>query len=398
VRRVKRWAILGLLATTAVFVVGAGGSSARTSADLFSGTWNLTAAAGTLWASGGTLTISAASSSAVPGATGQAAWDAYVKGYCTGPAQPGGTAPRPSAWYSLHYSWSGGGTMGGCVSDKTNGQLIFFGQGTLGHVQGRNGNMIFGDWTNNPNGSTRFSATLAAAGGGGGGATPVAGATKTVPEPAPGTSVSFSSPHPLPTTCSTAAFRAPASSRGSCFANAVVSGDLNGTTVAAEGGVTRGKLVGQLVAECWMLYEFDSDEPLTAKEQLAWCLVLVKAMISRYFDSHPAFPATPAPAIRLVAASAAETVEAGGCHAQRLAFDVRGNKTRISSLKRVAARPSATSVLYRCSASAGTMKINIDGRVPGGLRKALGPKLDLKVIRSKKAPKQGGKLKFTFGW
>jgi hypothetical protein len=162
--------------------------------------------------------------------------------------------------------------------------------------------------------------------------------------------------------------------------------------------VTRGRLVGQLVAECWLLYEFDSDEPLTAKEQLAWCLVLVKAMISRYFDSHPAFPATPAPAIRLVAASRAETVGAGGCRAQRLAFDVRGNKTRISSLKRVAARPSATSVLYRCSASAGTMKINVDGRVPGGLRKALGPKLDLKVIRSKKAPKQGGKLKFTFGW
>jgi hypothetical protein len=286
--------------------------------------------------------------------------------------------------------------MGGCVSDKTNGQLIFFGRGSFGHVQGRNGNQIFGDWTNNPNGSSRFSATLAG-GATGGGAQP-AGSTKTVVEPAPGHGVLVTSPKPLPAGCSKAAFRAPASSRGSCFANAKVDGDLNGTTVAAEGGVTRGKLAGQLVAECWLLYEFDSEEPLTVKEQLFWCLTLVKAMLSNYFNSKPAFPATPAPAIRLVAASAAETAETGGCRAQRIAFDVRGTKTRISSLKRVAPRPSATSVLYRCSASAGTMKSNVDGRVPGGLRKALGSKLDLEVVRSAKAPKKTAKLKISYGW
>jgi hypothetical protein len=382
-----------------VLVGSAGG---RASADLFSGTWNLAAAAGTLWASGGTLTISPASSSAVPGATGQAAWDNYVKGYCTGPAQPGGTAPKPSAWYSLHYTWSGGGTMGGCVSDKTNGQLIFFGQGTMGHIQGRNGNQIFGDWTNNPNGSTRFSATLAAAAPGGGQAP--AGSKKVIAVPAPGDEVLVTSPKPLPTGCSTSQFRAPAATRAraSCFTRFGLTGaphDLNGTTVAAEGPVTLGKLAGQLVAECWLLYDpSESDEQLTAKEQLFVCVTLVKLMIQRYFGSRPAFPPPPPPAIRVEASHAAGGIGTAGCRAQRVTFDVRGNKTRVSSIKRVASRPGATSVLYSCSAGGGAMKVKVDGRVPGGLRKALGPKLDLEVVRNKKAPKTSGKLTVTYGW
>lgn len=130
--------------------------------DPFSGTWEVAAAPRTPWASGGTLTISAATASAVPGATGQAAWDAYVRGYCTGPAQPGGTAPKVSAWYSVQYSWSGGGTMGGCVSDKTNGQLIFFGAGSMGHITGASGDTLSGDWRNNPSGEIKFTAKRAA--------------------------------------------------------------------------------------------------------------------------------------------------------------------------------------------------------------------------------------------
>jgi hypothetical protein len=73
------------------------------------------------------------------------------------------------AWYSLTGDWKGAGTMGGCASDKTNGQLIFFGSGSMGHVLA-NGDSIFGDWTNNPNGSQKFTGMReagAAAGGGG---------------------------------------------------------------------------------------------------------------------------------------------------------------------------------------------------------------------------------------
>ena len=130
-------------------------------ADTFSGVWNMKPGRGTPWKSGDTLSITPGSASDVPGATGEPAWDMNVRGYCTGPPPPGGTAPKVSAWYRLTYTWSGGGRMGGCVSDKTNGQLIFFGQGTRGAIRGRSGDEILGDWTNNPNGSIDFTAKLA---------------------------------------------------------------------------------------------------------------------------------------------------------------------------------------------------------------------------------------------
>ncbi len=147
-----------LPAVVLLFAAVAGGAAG---ADVdFSGSWELDAVRGTPWPDGGTLTISPGSASDVPSSTGQPAWDAYVKGYCTGPPPPGGTAPNVRAWYKLTYTWSGGGRMGGCVSDKTNGQLIFFGEGTMGHVLGRSGDEISGDWTDNPNGSSPFTAKL----------------------------------------------------------------------------------------------------------------------------------------------------------------------------------------------------------------------------------------------
>jgi hypothetical protein len=80
----------------------------------------LTPAAGTLWASGGTLRIAPGSASSVPAKTSQVAWDNYVKGYCLG-GIVGSTDPAVTAWYSLSGSWPGSERMGGCVSDKTNG-------------------------------------------------------------------------------------------------------------------------------------------------------------------------------------------------------------------------------------------------------------------------------------
>ena len=41
-------------------------------------------------------------------------------------------------------------------------------------------------------------------------------------------------------------------------------------------------------------------------------------------------------------------------------------------------------------------KINLTG--PANLRKAIGKKLPVGVYRSPKAPRQSGKLSFTFGW
>jgi hypothetical protein len=388
--RLRRIVTLALCAS-GVLAAGAGGVPAS---DPFSGTWNLAAAAGTPWSSGGTLTISAASSAAVPGATGQAAWDNYVKGYCLGPAPPGGTAPKVSAWYALAYSWSGGGKMGGCVSDKTNGQLIFFGAGSMGHITGRNGNTLIGDWTNNPNGQLRFTATLAT----GSPPSPAAGgAAKTVPEPAPGGSVSFSSPHPFPTTCRTTASRA--SGQAGCSVGVTVSdssGSLKGSTVVAEGGVTA-ELVGNLVAECWLLWEPDpEDGPLGPSEQLSWCLAMVKGTVATYLARPKRTPA-----IRIDAATTAPTateVATAGCRAVRLAFSARTSGKRIVTVKPVVAKLTAKSVRYSCSSSGGALKIKVDGRVKGGLQASLGAKLDLKLVRPKQASRHAGKVTFAYNW
>jgi hypothetical protein len=300
-----------------------------------------------------------------------------------------------SAWYSLNASWKGGGAMGGCVSDKTNGQLIFFGHGSMGAIRGRNGITLIGYWTANPNGQTDFTATLAAA-------TPQpgqapAGKTKTVPEPAPGGGQSFSSPQQLPDDCPTTAFRAPSSVRAGCAVGVTVTsstGDLKGTTIVAEGEVAR--LVGELVASCWLLDEpsLEEDEKLTPALALRWCLFVVKEQVGALIRRKPASRS----ATRTEAAIASTRVGAGGCRARRLAFALRTSKGRVVSAKPVASKLTPSSVRYSCSGSGGTLKIKVDGHVKGGLRKALGTKLDLSVVRSKKASKRPGKLAFAFGW
>ena len=356
-----------------VLVGGAGGGVA---ADTFAGTWNLAPAPGTPWSGGGTLTISPASSTAVPGATGQVAWDSYVKGYCTGPPSPGATAAKVRAWYALHYSWSGGGSMGGCVSDKTNGQLIFFGSGSMGHVQGRNGNQIFGDWTNNPNGSSRFSATLASGGGG------TTGATASVAEPAPDHAVAITSPDALPL-----AALGLVSVTGSA-------GDTKGTTIVAEGSITA-KALGNLVAECWLIWEPDpEDGDLSSGAKLRWCIAMVKGTLEAYAHRKPASVSADVPEV----ASVAPRLGVGGCRVERLTFSARVSKGKATAIKPIKAALTAKSVRYGCSASGGTLKIKVDGRVKGGLPKQLGPKLDLKVVRNDTAPKRSNKLTFGFSW
>lgn len=147
--------------------------------DPYSGKWDVASAGGTPWANGGTLVITKSSSPTV-GSTGEPQFDTYARGYCTGPPPPGGTPPKVSAWYRVKHSWNGGGRMGGCVSDKTNGQLIFFGSRSMGAARGADGETIGGYWTNDPNSQDDYTATIAVdePGPGGGDVTGCAGSAR----------------------------------------------------------------------------------------------------------------------------------------------------------------------------------------------------------------------------
>jgi hypothetical protein len=162
--------ILVLGAATAALLAAVGNSSGAGAADQFSGTWQLVAAAGKPWASGGTLTIRSASRSEVEAfkQSGVTPSANYIFGYCLGQNTPGYPFPPPQGyvppkvkgWYIVTYSWKGGGKMGGCASDKTGGQLLFYGKGTTGGIRGRNGDLLIGYWTDNPAGQQEFTAKL----------------------------------------------------------------------------------------------------------------------------------------------------------------------------------------------------------------------------------------------
>ena len=274
--------------------------------------------------------------------------------------------------------------MGGCVSDKTNGQLIFFGAGSMGHITGRNGNTLIGDWTNNPSGQLKFTATLAT----GSPPSPAAGGrSKAVSEPAPGGTGTVSSPD---------AFPADAAKVDVIIVN--TAGNLSGITIVGEGERTVAQSTGELVAACWLIgpdtlpfkdkdtikrmnepkYKQQLDK-LTAQEQLRACLYLVYVIQKG-----------------LEGTAGRTTSAAGGCRVRRLGFAIRRSAGHVVSVR--LAKPTSTSVRYTCTASGGTAKITVGGRSKGGLRKALGAKLDLGVYRTKKAPRRLAKLTFAFGW
>lgn len=361
-----------LVAAVLVMLVSASGEAGAALSYL--GTWTVPPAASTPWPNGGTLTISSASKSAVEPyrtSSGAIAW-------CLGSDQlDPKLQPRVSAFYSLKYTWRGGGTMGGCVSDKTNG-LVYFGKAAInGSAFVRGDGALSASWCDDPQRCVYgFIATKSAA-----------ESTRTVTEPAPGGSTTVSSPSPLP--------------EDRTVETTVTSsdGDLNGTTVVGSGGRTVAQASGEAVAACWLIgpdaLVFNKDEQnikdyldhprvkkawagLDPKAQLEACIALVRWI---------------AGSIRTPQGTAES---AAGCRTQRLTVAITTRGGRVTSV-RLGKKPlTPTSIKYTCSGKAGSEKVRIDGRQKGGLRRALGPKLRLGVVRAKSAA--GARAKLTFGY
>lgn len=173
----------------------------------YSGTWRVSDVPGTPpgstpWSDGGTLTIGSSSRSEVErfDNTGSVARPQCL-GYPADQNVAEEDQPRVSKWYVATYSWGGGGQMGGCVSNKTGGQVAFFGSSS--DVDGsftRNGDGSYGGYWRGPGmrGSSGFRASKTAEGPPSGGNTagcgtsvrPPAcailfGATAVLPVPAP---------------------------------------------------------------------------------------------------------------------------------------------------------------------------------------------------------------------
>jgi hypothetical protein len=178
-------------------------------------------------------------------------------------------------------------------------------------------------------------------------------------------------------------------------------GKLTETTIVAEGEVRRGDRIGEAVAACWLIgpEALDYGSPglkanflrhfkqtfveADAAKSLDLCIVLVrelaKSLVRRMDDP---------------ARSAAST-----CQAKRLGIAMRVRKGRIVAARPVTSqRLPSTAVRYRCAKGAdGAVKVTVDGRRRGGLRKKLGLKLALGIVRAPNAPAARGKLTLGFG-
>jgi len=319
----------------------------------------------------------------------------YPYGYCFGFNEPGYpftppdgyVPPRVTGWYLVTYSWKGGGTMGGCTSDKTNGQFLFWGPGADGAIIGRESNgKLAGSWYDAGSGG-HFEASPEAE-----------GTTKAVSEPAPGKSAFVDSPN-LPVDCGSDPGRTMSSAQ-SCKLGVNVSssgGDFEGTLFGEIGSVERH--AAALLIVCW-LTEFKDDNgkvlsPSPATK-LRFFLAFMKYFLGKSSVRHDQFSdATGNVGYRPAVAAGRGTT--AGCRTQRMTLALRLRKGKIASSKLVKNKAlTASLVRYTCTASGNTAKINLTG--PANLRKAIGKKLPVGVYRSPKAPRQSGKLSFTFGW
>jgi hypothetical protein len=201
------------------------------------------------------------------------------------------------------------------------------------------------------------------------------GTTKTVPEPAPGEYVAVSSPEDLPTDAATVDVTVSSST-----------GDLTGTEVFTV-GENVAVLRGLFFIHCFELaLSAVSVSSLTPGERLRFCISEVRDLFGRSRMRSAAGTTLP------------ETAVASGCGVKRLTLRVQVRKKKIVSTRVVKRKLTAKSVRYSCTMSGGEMRITVDGRRKGGLRKALGKKLKLHVVRSKNAPRRNAKLSVTFGW
>jgi hypothetical protein len=370
----KGWHAAALAVVLGAVIVGTGaaGTVAKTSASSLTGTWHVKPGLfpNAPWAKGGdTVTIQTTSQSAALPVISSA--PQYADGhtlFC------GATFEKPTehpgaTWFRLTYTWSGGGTMMGCSTTPAQGSSFYSGPkyASLSVVPGG----LHGNWQSNwgdPKTSFPLDLTPGAADTGG-------GSTKTVSEPAPGATTTVVSPRPLP-----------AGKAGVTVSDSA--GTLSGTTLVAEGGFGTGKAFAEGVATCWLLgpsaLPFDSkslgealdreaDEQAAGdpRRYLAYCMLVVAVLAQE-------------PARKPSSSAAA------GCKVQRLAIGYR--KGHVVSV-RPAPAARATEARYACAASAGSLKIGIAGPT-----KAIGPRLDVGVVRSAKAPKRRAKLSFKYSW
>jgi hypothetical protein len=173
------------------------------------------------------------------------------------------------------------------------------------------------------------------------------------------------------------------------------SGDLNDSTIVAEGErkrAKRKKFVEDVTA-CILIgpdaIELNPDalEPWLAngeiqqafqKASLEDTLALCMFVVKRYGKT-----ATEPPS-----ASSARV----GCRSRRIVFDVRRNpKGRITSVK---VGRSRAKVRYGCTSAGGAAKITAKAR--GGLRRAVGSRLDIGLVRHPNAPRRSAQVTFRF--
>ncbi len=229
----------------------------------------------------------------------------------------------------------------------------------------------------------------------------------TVTEPAPGRSTTVTSPRNLPVDCTgSPGFRFVSSvAKENCGVKVTVrdsAGNFNGTTVVGAGGRTPAQAAGEAVAACWLI----GPDALTITNRRLKELLASSLMKKRFANASPEaqlracmylvtvlFPLTPTAAV-----AQRTTQAAGGCRARRIAVAVRKRKGKVVSLRPAKSRPTATSIRYSCTASGGAQTITVDGRRKRGLRRALGKKLKLGVVRAKNAPRRAAKVTFTFGF
>jgi hypothetical protein len=357
----------------ALLVAGSAGGS-RTAGPLV-GTWSVKPGPfpKAPWAKGGdTVTIQTTSQAAALPVISSAAPYADGKSlFCGATFEKPNEHPR-ATWYRLTYTWSGGGTLMGCTINPAQGAGFFSGARYLSLSVVPSG--LHGSWQatwGDPSTSFPLDLTPGAADTGGG----TTGTTKTVAEPRPGSSSTVASPKPLP-----------AGNVGISVSDSA--GTLSGTTIVGEGGFTTGKAFGEGVATCWLLgpsalplsnkqlgedLDREADEQTAGdpKRYLAYCMAIVKLLAE--------LPArTPSSA-------------AAGCAVRRLA--VAYHKGHVASL-RLAPAAKASEVRYTCAARGAGLRIGIAGPV----KTALGPRLELGVVRSKSAPKRTAKLGFVYSW
>jgi hypothetical protein len=384
----RRTFLVGFASAAALAVaVSAGGAPDRATADPFIGTWKVKPAAGTPWANGGTVAVSASTRSEVKALgppEGNNGWESQCIGFESPPWPPGYENPIVSAWYVATFSWSGP-KMGGCVSNKTFGSIALFGSprqfvGVVNPVQS-NGT-IHGCWSDNFATGCKFFDSVVQD----------QGTTKTVSEPAPGAS-KIIEPPALPVDCGSNPGRAIAAR---CKLEVDVSSsadDLGGLVIVGEGDVQA--TIAGLFVHCWLTAEENEKLgwKLTAAQKVRICLTLVKHFLGHGKRAFAALsPLQPARRPKV-----GVSPSASGCRTERMAIAVRLRKGKVVSAKMAKNRKlTASSVRYSCSASGGQEKVTITG--PSNIRKALGKKLTLVAARAKKAPRRSAKLTFTFGW